>query len=151
MTSANETQVGGTHYKTQMQHWDLAADLGLGYFEGQITKYVTRHRSKKGEEDMRKAMHFTDKLIEVAAAKRYVPRPGLVSRVFGGWLYPAPLRSPAVLLDLGLSWKYGQANKLDFYEVMAIQAVCNWRTLDDLRQLRDYVSLILADVYSVDL
>lgn len=62
--SANETQVGGTHYKTRYEHWDMAADAKLGYFEGQITKYVTRHRKKKGREDVEKALHLAVKLRE---------------------------------------------------------------------------------------
>ena len=64
MSTANETQVGGTHYRTPFQHWDLAHELDLGYFEGQITKYLTRHRFKKGKEDAEKALHFAQKLLQ---------------------------------------------------------------------------------------
>lgn len=63
--NANDKQVGGQHYKSSIQHWDYVAANGLGYFEGQITKYVTRWRSKGGIEDLRKARHFLDKLIEL--------------------------------------------------------------------------------------
>ncbi len=65
MSKANNTQVGGNHYKTKMEHWDYVVANDLGYFEGQITKYVTRHRKKNGLEDLHKARHFLDKLIEV--------------------------------------------------------------------------------------
>ena len=68
MIKANDIQVGGTHYRNSDQHWDLAAELELGYFEGQITKYVTRHRFKKGLEDALKAKHFVTKLYELAEA-----------------------------------------------------------------------------------
>lgn len=66
---ANATQVGGAHYQKPIQHWDYVVAQGLGYFEGQITKYVSRWRDKNGIEDLKKARHFLDKLIEVEEAK----------------------------------------------------------------------------------
>jgi hypothetical protein len=71
---ANETQVGGTHYRTPFQHWDLAHELDLGYFEGQVSKYLTRHRFKKGKEDAEKALHFAKKLHELALSSARQPR-----------------------------------------------------------------------------
>ena len=66
---ANSTQVGGGHYSSQIQHWDYVVANDLGYFEGQITKYVTRWRKKNGLEDLKKAQHFLNKLIEVEEIK----------------------------------------------------------------------------------
>lgn len=63
--TANETQVGGGHYKTEIQHWDWVAVNGLDYFQGQITKYVYRWKKKNGLEDLRKAQHFLNKYIEL--------------------------------------------------------------------------------------
>jgi hypothetical protein len=63
-------QVDGDHYKSKYQHWDLAADLDLGYFEGQITKYIVRHRQKAGKKDVEKCQHFLEKLIELATEGR---------------------------------------------------------------------------------
>lgn len=64
--AANDRQVGGAHYQTpsNLQHWDIVFLFDLGYFEGQITKYVFRWRKKNGVEDLKKARHFLDKLIE---------------------------------------------------------------------------------------
>lgn len=67
--AANDRQEGGAHYRTAIQHWDYVLANGLGYLEGQITKYVTRWRKKNGIEDLKKASHFLDKLIEVAQAE----------------------------------------------------------------------------------
>jgi hypothetical protein len=69
--TANERQVGGSHYQstTGIQHWDLAVAFELPYLAGQITKYVTRAHRKNGIQDLEKAMHFMDKLIETEAAK----------------------------------------------------------------------------------
>ena len=68
--TANDTQVAGDHYRTPIQHWDYVIANDLGYFEGQITKYVTRWRKKNGVQDLHKARHFLQKLIEVAEAEQ---------------------------------------------------------------------------------
>lgn len=68
--SANTRQVGGTHYRTEIQHWDYAAANGFDYFQGQITKYVSRWKSKNGLQDLHKARHFLDKYIEVETQKQ---------------------------------------------------------------------------------
>lgn len=71
MSEANRTQVGGAHYKTDgEQHWDRQWRMfGAGYFIGCITKYVERYQKKNGLEDLRKARHFLDKLIELEMAE----------------------------------------------------------------------------------
>jgi hypothetical protein len=63
---ANDIQVGGQHYKAKtIQPWDFIAANQLGYFEGNIVKYVSRWRDKGGVDDLRKARHYLDKLIEL--------------------------------------------------------------------------------------
>lgn len=63
---ANAIQIGGQHYKGKaIQPWDYIAANGLGYFEGNIVKYVSRWRDKGGVDDLRKARHYLDKLIEL--------------------------------------------------------------------------------------
>lgn len=64
--SVAEGQVGGTHYRKVMDPWDYIIANDLGFFEGNIIKYVTRHSKKNGLEDLQKASHYLDKLIEVA-------------------------------------------------------------------------------------
>ena len=67
--NANNTQVAGDHYKKQpIQPWDYIAANKMGYFEGNIVKYVSRWRDKGGVEDLRKARHYLDKLIEIEIA-----------------------------------------------------------------------------------
>lgn len=64
--SANQSQVNGDHYKTKtIQPWDYIAANELGYFEGNVVKYVSRWRSKGGIDDLRKAKHYLEKLIEL--------------------------------------------------------------------------------------
>ena len=64
--TANDRQVGGTHYKDKaIQPWDYIVANKLGYLEGTIIGYVSRWQDKGGIEDVRKARHCLDKLIEV--------------------------------------------------------------------------------------
>jgi len=64
--SANDIQVEGTHYKKQpIQPWDYIAANKIGYFEGNVIKYVSRWKDKGGVNDLRKARHYLDKLIEI--------------------------------------------------------------------------------------
>lgn len=63
---ANSTQIGGDHYHNKaIQPWDYIVQNNLGYLEGCIIKYVSRYKEKNGVEDLEKARHFLDKLIEV--------------------------------------------------------------------------------------
>src|SRR6478609_6749526 len=69
---ANETQVGGDHYRSKAyQHWDFMADtFGAVWFKGCATKYVARHRQKNGLQDLQKARHYLVKLIELIQQDR---------------------------------------------------------------------------------
>jgi hypothetical protein len=70
IVAANDTQIGGDHYRTkQYQPWDvmrdwMTAEQYSGFLLGAIIKYVARYRDKSGVEDLKKARHFLDKLIE---------------------------------------------------------------------------------------
>ena len=63
--AANDRQVGGKHFKSELQHWDWVWANELDYFQGQITKYVMRWKLKGGVEDLKKAQHFLEKYIEL--------------------------------------------------------------------------------------
>lgn len=59
------TQVGGDHYsKMKIQPIDFITANGIGYIEGNIIKYVCRYKSKNGVEDLKKAQHYLQMLIE---------------------------------------------------------------------------------------
>lgn len=77
---ANDRQVGGKHYKSSIQHWDYVVANDLDYFQGQITKYVTRWRQKNGVEDLLKARHFLDKYIEVVSEANVEAGPSYVNQ-----------------------------------------------------------------------
>jgi hypothetical protein len=68
---ADSRQVGGSHYQDVEgeQHWTRIYRLfGPGYFIGCVTKYVERYQKKNGIEDLLKAQHYVDKLIELESA-----------------------------------------------------------------------------------
>jgi hypothetical protein len=68
---ANEDQVGGRHYLEKgIQPWDYIIANKMGYLEGNIIKYVTRYKEKNGIEDLIKAAHYLEKLIEVTQNER---------------------------------------------------------------------------------
>jgi hypothetical protein len=71
--SANDRQHGGSHYQKTIQPWDYVAANGIGFFEGNAIKYLTRWRDKGGIEDLRKAQHYVEKLIELETAKPPLP------------------------------------------------------------------------------
>lgn len=61
----SKTQVGGDHYlKASIQPWDYIKANNLGFFEGNIIKYITRWRAKDGLQDLKKARHYLDELIK---------------------------------------------------------------------------------------
>ena len=64
--SALDVQHGGDHYKTMpIQPVEFIHANGIGFCEGAVIKYVTRHKAKNGAEDLRKARHFIDLLLEL--------------------------------------------------------------------------------------
>jgi hypothetical protein len=64
--SANNRQVGGTHYMDHpIQPWDAIIAWDCGFLDGNVIKYVVRFRDKGGIQDLKKARHYLDKLIEV--------------------------------------------------------------------------------------
>ena len=63
-------QVGGSHYKDMaIQPVEFIHRNKIGFIEGSVIKYVCRWRNKGGAEDLRKARHFLDLLIEMEQAK----------------------------------------------------------------------------------
>lgn len=66
---ALDTQVGGAHYKDlKIQPVEFIHANNIGYFEGNVIKYVSRWRSKNGIADLEKAKHYIELLIELETA-----------------------------------------------------------------------------------
>jgi len=121
--SANEK--APAHYRAPYQHWDLAVTIPLGYLEGCSTKYVARWRHKNGKEDLHKALHYLDKLIET-----YPHNP------------VRKLNRSEIGYEVG---RFSIANGLSVLEEEYILVLCNYKTDDDLRTAR----LILEDIIEI--
>ena len=63
--SVFKKQVKGDHYKKFIvQPAELINANNLAYAEGNVIKYVCRHRFKGKKEDIEKAIHYLEMIIE---------------------------------------------------------------------------------------
>ncbi len=61
----HDTQVGGSHYKDMaIQPYEYIMANNMPYLEANVIKYVSRHRKKGREQDIRKAIHNLELLLE---------------------------------------------------------------------------------------
>lgn len=64
--SALDKQVSGNHYKDcGIQPIEYIHANGLDYFQGNVVKYVTRHKDKNGKADIEKAIHYLELILEL--------------------------------------------------------------------------------------
>jgi hypothetical protein len=63
--SAFKKQEGGSHYKgLAIQPYDYIQGNGLDWGSGNVVKYISRHKQKNGAEDVRKAIHYCEMILE---------------------------------------------------------------------------------------
>ncbi len=61
-----DVQMGGDHYKQfKIQPVEFCEANGIGFSEGCAIKYICRHKFKGGKEDLLKAKHFIDIILEL--------------------------------------------------------------------------------------
>ena len=112
-------QVGGSHYKNlAIQPVEFIHANGIGYFEGNVIKYVTRWKKKNGMADLEKAKHYIELLMEqekkrIAEADKLAREAAQAAQdraaermqapLTAGWPWPFPerpdLHRPAFKLD----------------------------------------------------
>ena len=64
-TKATDNQVGGDHYKDcVIQPVEYIIKNKLDFLEGNVVKYITRHRTKGQEEDIRKVIHYCELILQ---------------------------------------------------------------------------------------
>ena len=62
---SSKKQIGGNHYlKYKIQPIEFILKNDIPFIEGNIIKYVLRHKQKNGIEDLKKAKHYIDLLID---------------------------------------------------------------------------------------
>lgn len=60
-----ERQVGGSHYQGfEIEPKDFIIQNNLDWCQGNVIKYICRHENKNGKEDLLKAIHVIEMLIE---------------------------------------------------------------------------------------
>lgn len=123
---ANTRQVGGDHYKQEgaLQHWDIIARNNIGYLEGNATKYISRWRKKGGVQDLEKALHYVEKIIELADNTTYRP---------AGQAYVSDLRPFLV------------ANNCTAVEARCIELLCSYWGREDLGVVCTLITGMIAD------
>lgn len=58
-------QIGGDHYlKCGIMPTTYIRANNLDFFEGNIVKYITRHKDKGGAEDIKKVIHYAEMILE---------------------------------------------------------------------------------------
>ena len=63
--NALRKQEGGNHYKDMaIQPVEFITANNLGFLEGNVVKYICRHHAKNGAEDIKKAIHYCELLLQ---------------------------------------------------------------------------------------
>ena len=74
--SGYNKQIGGSHYKKmKIQPSKFVIENELLFPEGSVIKYICRHRFKNGKEDLLKAIHFIEMIIERDYSKTETKNP----------------------------------------------------------------------------
>jgi len=61
-----DRQVGGDHYiDFKIMPIEYISKNKLDFLEGNIVKYISRHRKKNGAEDIRKVIHYAELILEL--------------------------------------------------------------------------------------
>ena len=64
--SALNKQEGGSHYKDMViQPVEFITKNQIPFLEGNVIKYVCRHASKNGKQDIEKAIHYLELIKEL--------------------------------------------------------------------------------------
>lgn len=65
MANPFDKQVGGDHYKTMgIQPVEYIVANNLNFLEGNVVKYITRHRAKGGKADVEKVIHYCELILK---------------------------------------------------------------------------------------
>ena len=74
--SSYKKQIGGSHYRSlKIQPSKFVIENELLFPEGSVIKYICRHRFKNGKEDLLKAIHFIEMIIERDYSKTETKNP----------------------------------------------------------------------------
>lgn len=61
----DDHEIGGNHYsKMVIEPWDYIYANKLGFDEGSVVKYISRHKDKNGAEDVKKVISFCNHILK---------------------------------------------------------------------------------------
>ena len=70
--SALNVQVGGGHYKDmKIQPVEYIHANNLSFLEGNVVKYITRHKTKNKAQDIRKIIHYCTLILQLEYNETY--------------------------------------------------------------------------------
>ena len=70
MNQSNKKQIGGNHYlKYKIQPIDFILQNQLDFCQGCVIKYILRFKEKGGVQDLQKAKHYIELLIDSTKSK----------------------------------------------------------------------------------
>jgi len=76
MSDVYDKQIGGDHYrKMNIQPSEFANKNNLPFAEGNAIKYICRHKYKGGKDDLKKAIHYIEMIIDRDYANRTSDKP----------------------------------------------------------------------------
>lgn len=65
VSSIGNMQVGGDHYQTKIQPVEYIYANELPFIEGNVVKYISRHKAKGGADDIKKAISYCKILLKL--------------------------------------------------------------------------------------
>jgi len=65
VSSVGNMQVGGDHYQTKIQPVEYIHANRLPFIEGNVVKYISRHKEKGGADDIEKAISYCKILLKL--------------------------------------------------------------------------------------
>jgi len=131
-------QVGGTHYAVMaVQPITYILANKLDYCQGNIVKYVTRHKGKNGREDLEKAEQYVTFLIDYYKVHRFERCVRWVAA--HPWIMRLRLHT--------LPSEYTKANDMAGLWAELISAATEWRTMGDLYLLRSALAIYKEQEY----
>ena len=130
MTAVNATQVGGTHYKTEYEHWDFVLDTDQDYLLGNATKYLARHAKKNGRQDLLKCLHYIKKMTDCLPDRNFHVTSPTVAAV-------------VTEHHTRLTRVFAGHNGLDEFDQAVLCQLVTWKTCQDLVTCSDLVQDII--------
>lgn len=69
--SAKDSQIGGSHYQCMaIAPIEFVYRNNIPYLEGNVLKYIVRHKNKNGAQDIKKAIHYCQLILEFEYGER---------------------------------------------------------------------------------